>query len=215
VGCTDNTVREFDTETGKELYKIASHENWVLDTVFGSDSKRLVSVGRDRAAKLINANAGQFLENINQMRGELSAVARHPKKDVIVIGGEDRTPYLYMMDRPRNMKVGEEATLIRKLDPQDGPIFALDWSPDGTRVAVAGAGSAVNIYDPDSGSHVSACKGHSAGIYSIAFSPDGRTLATGGFDGEVRLYKVADCAMEKAFVPVPLATTVASNGGAR
>jgi WD40 repeat protein len=187
----------------------------VLDTVFGVDSKRLVSVGRDRAAKLIDANAGQFLENINQMRGELTTVARHPKKDEIVIGGDDRIPYIYLMDRPHNMKVGEEATLVRQLEPQDGPIFAVDWSPDGKRVAVAGAGPAVNLYDVDSGSPVGSCKGHAAGIYTIAFSPDGRTLATGGFDGEVRLYNVSGCSLEKAFVPVPLAATVAANGSAR
>src|SRR5438874_5666446 len=128
VGCADNTVRAFDTATAKELYKISTHENWVLGTAFGIDSKRLVSVGRDRTAKLIDATAGQFLENVNQMHGELAAVARHPKADEIVIGGDDRIPYIYRMDRPRNMKVGEDATLVRQLAAQDGAIFALDWS---------------------------------------------------------------------------------------
>src|SRR5262249_28268602 len=90
AGCTDNTVHAFDTAPGRELYKISSHENWTLATIFGVDSKRFVSVGRDRAAKLVDAEKGQFLENVNQLRSELSAVARHPKKDVIVIGGEDR-----------------------------------------------------------------------------------------------------------------------------
>jgi hypothetical protein len=37
-------VRAFETATGKELYKISTHENWVLGTAFGIDSKRLVSV---------------------------------------------------------------------------------------------------------------------------------------------------------------------------
>jgi WD40 repeat protein len=204
VGCVDNTVRAFETATGKELYKISSHENWPLATVFGVDSKRFVSVGRDSAAKLIDANAGQFLENVNQIRGELTAVARHPKKDEIVIGGSDRVPYVYLMDRPRNMKVGEEATLVRMLEPQDGAIFALDWSPDGKRIAVAGAGASVNLYDADTGARTASCQGHSAGIYSVAFSPDSAHLATGGFDGQVRLYRSADCSLEKAFIPVPL-----------
>ena len=204
VGCADNTVRAFDTATGKELYKISAHENWVLGTAFGMDSKRLVSVGRDRAAKLIDASAGQFLENVNQMHGELAAVARHPKADEIVIGGEDRVPYIYRMDRPRNMKVGEDATLIRQLADQEGAIFALDWSPDGTRVAVAGAGPSVNIYDAKSGVALASCKGHTAGIYTVAFSPDSTHLATGGFDGQVRLYSTQDCSLEKSFVPVPL-----------
>ena len=221
VGCADNTVRAFESATGKELYKISAHENWVLGTAFGIDSKRLVSVGRDRAAKLIDAEAGQFLENVNQMHGELAAVARHPKADEIVIGGEDRIPYIYKMDRPRNMKVGENATLMRQLAAQDGAIFALDWSPDGKRVAVGGAGPSVNIYDADSGSPLGSCTGHTAGIYAVAFSPDSTRVATGGFDGQVRLYRVpasakatagppkpygegGDCMLEKSFVPVPL-----------
>jgi WD40 repeat protein len=204
VGCADNTVRAFETATGKELYKISSHENWVLGTAFGIDSKRLVSVGRDRAAKLIDASAGQFLENVNQMHGELAAVARHPTTDEIVIGGEDRIPYIYRMDRPRNMKVGEDATLVRQLAAQDGAIFALDWSPDGKRVAVAGAGPSVNIYDAETGLPLASCKGHTAGIYAVAFSPDSTHLATGGFDGQVRLYSTQDCTLEKSFVPVPL-----------
>ncbi len=41
--------------------------------------------------------------------------------------------------------------------------------------------------------------------HGMAFSPDGTRLATGGFDGQVRLYRAADCALEKAFVPVPIA----------
>jgi WD40 repeat protein len=204
VGCADNTVRAFETATGKELYKISTHENWVLGTTFGIDSKRLVSVGRDRAAKLIDAGAGQFLENVNQMHGELAAVARHPKADQIVIGGEDRIPYMYRMDRPHNMKVGEDAALIRQLAVQDGAIFALDWSPDGKRVAVAGAAPSVNIYDADTGLPLATCTGHTAGIYAVAFSPDSAHLATGGFDGQVRLYSSKDCALEKSFVPVPL-----------
>src|SRR5882724_11180699 len=52
AGCTDNTVRMVDTMTGKELNKMGAHENWVLGTVFGVDGKRVVSVGRDRSAKL-------------------------------------------------------------------------------------------------------------------------------------------------------------------
>ena len=204
AGCTDNTLHVFDTATGRELYKIASHENWPLGTVFGIDSKRFVSVGRDRAAKLVDAEKGQFLENVNQLRGELSAVARHPKKDEIVIGGEDRIPYLYMFDRPRNLKVGEEATLIRKLNAQDGAIFALDWSPNGHVIAVAGGAPQVNLYDSESGAKLASCTGHTAGIYAITFSPDGTRLATGGFDGQIRIYDTADCRLQKSFVPVPL-----------
>lgn len=206
VGAADNTVRILDVKTGKELHKMGAHENWVLGTVFSADGKKVVSVGRDRAAKLTESATGAFLENVNLLRGELTAVARHPKKDIVVIGGEDRIPYVYLMDRPKNMKIADDTTLIRQLERQDGPIFALAWSPDGQYIAVGGASPEVTVYDAESGKRVSACKGHSAGIYSLTWSPDSKTVATGGFDGQVRLYEVTSGKMAREFVPAPLET---------
>jgi WD40 repeat protein len=197
-------VRILDASSGKELYKMGAHENWVLGTVFSVDGKRVVSVGRDRSAKLTDAGSGGFLENVNLLRGELAAIARHPSKEIVVIGGEDRVPYVYMLNRPQNMKIADDSTLIRKLERQNGAITSLAWSPDGRRIAVAGAAAEVNVYDAETGAKVSSCKGHTAGIYTVAFTPDSGVLATGGFDGSVRLYDAATGALKKAFVPVPL-----------
>ncbi|HKX00492.1 MAG TPA: WD40 repeat domain-containing protein [Bryobacteraceae bacterium] len=209
VGCADNTVRIIDTAAGKEILKISNHENWVLGTIFGVDGKRVVSVGRDQAAKLTDATSGAFIENINALRGELAAIARHPTRDLILIGGTERVPYLYMMDRPASMKIADDSTLIRKFEMQDGPIFALAFSPDGSRIAVAGASEEVPVYKTETGERVATCKGHT-GTYAIAFSPDGDQLATGGFDGKVRIYEVASGKLARDFVPVPVETQVAA-----
>ena len=215
AGCTDNTVRIVDTASGREVGKMGAHENWVLGTVFSVDGKRVVSVGRDRSAKLTDAASGAFQENLNLLRGELAAVARHPSKDMVVVGGEDRIAYVYLMDRPKNMKIADDTTLIRKLERQNGVIAALAWSQDGGRIAVAGAAPEVNVYDAGTGARVAACTGHTAVIYSVAFSPDSATLATGGFDGTVRLYDAATGALKKAFVPVPLEKPASESGGPR
>jgi WD40 repeat protein len=155
----------------------------------------------------MDASSGAFLENVNLLRGELSAVARHPAKEIVVIGGDERVPYIYLMDRPKVMKIADDTTLVLKLDRQNGAIAALAWSPDGRRIAVAGAAPEINIYDAETGAHVSACKGHTAGIYTVAFSPDSTTLAAGGFDGMVRLYDAASGQVKKEFVPVPMEKT--------
>lgn len=213
VGAADNSVRLIDAATGKELQKIGNHENWVLGTVFGVDGKRVVSVGRDRAAKLSDVASGAFLENVNLLHGELAAVARNPKKDIIVIGGEERIPYIYMMDRPKVMKTADDSTLIRKLPRQNGAISALAWSPDGTKIGVGGMGTEVNIYNPDSGELVASCKS-TPGIYALAFTPDSQRLATGGFDGHVRICNAATGELIKDFVPVPLTNAISSATGA-
>ncbi|MBM3762390.1 MAG: hypothetical protein FJW36_19345 [Acidobacteria bacterium] len=213
VGAADNTVHMFDSATGKELYKIGNHEDWVLATIFGVDGKRFVSVSRDRAAKINDSSSGAFLENANLLKTELYAVARHPMKDIIVIGGEDRYPYVYLLDRARNMKIADDTTLVRRIERQQGPIAALDWSPDAKLIAIAGGAPVVNLYDAESGKLALSCSGHEAGIYTLAFSPDSKLLATGGFDGKVRIYSTSDGKLIGQFVPVPLETKAESKAG--
>jgi|SRR5579871_902312 len=209
VGCADNTVRLVDVAGGMETLKISNHENWVLGTVFGVDGKRMVSVGRDQAAKLTDAASGAFIENINALRGELAAVARHPSRDVILIGGTERIPYLYMMDRPASMKIADDSTLIRKYEIQDGVIFALTFSPDGSRFAVAGAAEEIPIYETETGKRLATCKGH-GGTYAVVFSPEGDHLSAGGFDGKVRTYEMKSGKAEREFVPVPVEAQLAA-----
>jgi WD40 repeat protein len=198
-----------DAAAGKEVLKITNHENWVLGTVFGVDGKRVVSVGRDQAAKLTDASTGQFIENINALRGELAAIARHPTRDVILIGGAERIPYLYTMDRSASMKIADDSTLIRKFETQEGAIFALAFSPDGSRIAVAGAADDVPIYQTETGERTATCKGQK-GTYAVAFSPDGEQLATGGFDGKVRICDAKTGKLAREFVPVPVETRLAA-----
>jgi mono/diheme cytochrome c family protein len=190
-GAADKSIRLYDLATGKELRKMDHHEDWVFQTTFGVDSKRLVTVGRDRAAKLIDVETGRFIENVNLLRDALTAVARHPKRDWVAVGGAERIPYLYRMDRPRAMRIADDSTLIQKFERQDGPITALAISPDGARLAVGAEAGDVRIYETETGKLVARCAGHQGGIYALQFTPDGASLATGGFDGTIRLYDMA------------------------
>lgn len=210
VGCADNTIRVLAVDTGKELLKLTHHDNWVFGTAFSLDGKRLVSVGRDRAVKLTEAATGAFLENLNSLKAELNSVARHPRKDWVLVGGEDRIPYLYTMDRPRALRVGEESTLLRQLERQDGSIIALAFQLDGRRLAVGGAATEVRIYDTDTGQRVSALAGHEGGVYTVVFNPKGELVATGGFDGNLRVFETATGRLVNSFIPVPLEKSAVS-----
>lgn len=187
-GAADKSIRLYDLATGKELRKMDHHEDWVFQTTFGVDSKRLVTVGRDRAAKLIDVESGRFIENVNLLREALTAVTRHPKRDWVAVGGAERIPYLYRMDRPRAMRIADDSTLIQKFERQDGPITALAISPDGTKLAVGAEAGDVRIYETETGNLVTRCSGHQGGIFALQFTPDGANLATGGFDGTIRVY---------------------------
>ncbi len=187
-GGADKSIRLYELATGKELRKMDHHEDWVFQTTFGMDSKRLVTAGRDRAAKLIDVESGRFIENVNLLREALTAVTRHPKRDWVAVGGAERVPYLYRMDRPRAMRIADDSTLIQKFERQDGPITALAISPDGARLAVGAEAGDVRIYETVTGKFVARCSGHQGGIYALQFTLDGASLATGGFDGTIRIY---------------------------
>ncbi|MGH9657700.1 MAG: WD40 repeat domain-containing protein, partial [Bryobacteraceae bacterium] len=118
-------------------------------------------------------------------------------------------PYLYMMDRPRAMRIADDSTLIRKFEKQDGPILAVAVSADARYVAVGSAAGDVRIFDAETGEVAGRCSGHRGGTYTVRFFPDSKRLVAAGFDGRLRIYDLAG-KLEREIVPVPIEKTEVS-----
>src|SRR5262249_8813051 len=69
--------------------------------------------------------------------------------------------------------------------PQEGPINAVAFSPDGKTLATGGSLRHVRLWDVASGAERATLRGHTLPVWSLAFSPDGKALAlaTGGPPG--------------------------------
>ena len=77
---------------------------------------------------------------------------------------------------------------------QDGFVYAVTFSPDGTQVATGSgnrSGGSARLYDAVTGTEVSRLD-HDGFVYAVAFSPDGTQVATGSSDRSARVWCVDD-----------------------
>ena len=142
IGCADKTVRGFNSTTGEQVFFNGAHDDWVQDTVFSTDGAYLVSVGRDMSTKLYDVKTQRFIDNVTSitpgaLKGGLSALARNPERDEVLVGGSDGVPRIYRMQRLTKRVIGDDANLIRKFPAMRGRIFSVDYSPDGKQIVAA------------------------------------------------------------------------------
>jgi len=154
-GCTDNSVRAIDAKTGAQVLFMGSHSDWALDTIWSADGSHVVSVGRDMSAKLTEVAEQRFVDNVTSitpgaLKGGLASLARHPKRDEIVVGGSDGQPKVYRIFRQTTRVIGDDSNLMRELPALPGRVMDVSVSPDGLRIAAAssldGASGEVAVY---------------------------------------------------------------------
>jgi WD40 repeat protein len=93
--------------------------------------------------------------------------------------------------------------------------FALAFSPDGRRLAVAAVNQPVQIYDTGSHKRLLELQSPIGGTASLAFSRDGARIVTGDADTAVRVYDAGSgqmLARNADFLLIPLAATFTADG---
>ncbi len=76
-------------------------------------------------------------------------------------------------------------------------VTALDWSPDGSRLAVCSAAGEVVVFDAKTGASMVLQEKLGSSVDAIAFSADGTLLATGGQAGTVSIWRLEADAAER------------------
>ncbi len=139
-GCSDSAIRVIDVKTGKIVMYQGAHDDWALDTTWSQKGDRIVSVGRDMTTKLYEFATSRFVDNLTSitpgaLKGGTHAVALHPTRDEVLVGGADGVPQIYRLDRVAKRVIGDNSNLVRKFPGMSGRIFDVAFSPDGKRVA--------------------------------------------------------------------------------
>ncbi len=205
VGATDNSVRVLAVSDGREVLRFDNHSDWVLRTAWIGGGNRVLSAGRDRALKLIDASTAQFIDDVNKLVEPVLGLARHPSEEWVAYGGALGGLRIYRArENQERTAANNDVNLVREFERQPGPVNAVAFSPDGSLLAAGGTRGDVRVYRTGDGVRTSSLEGHEGAVFSLAFSADGSRVFTGGFDGLLREFEVNPGRLVTILVPVPL-----------
>lgn len=211
-GGAEKSAYLYTVPDGQRVLKFDNHSDWVFGTTFSRDSKNMVTTSRDRAIKLVEIATKNFMDDINYQvyAGGYYAVARNPQTDEVAVAGDEGLIRYYSIFKVKARTMNrEDYNLLRTFPAQDGPVYALAFSPDGAMIAAGGRTSDVKVFKASDASVVASLKGYNGTVHSLAWNPKKSELAVGGFDGSVYLYSMPKGDLVKSFVPAPLTKQVA------
>ncbi len=159
------------------LERRLTHPGAVRELAVDADGASLVTVGDDGVVRRWELATGTSRElHRHAPLGVYLAVARD---GTVVTGGDDGLAL-----------ATTRAGVARALPGHPGGVLAVAASPDGARVATAGADRVVRLVALDGDAPARELP-HPDVVLELAFSPDGTALATAGNDGVVRLWPIA------------------------
>jgi hypothetical protein len=227
VGGADKVARRINVADGAIVTDFRAHADWVLTTTFTLDGKQMVTGGRDKAIKLIDVDSGRFVDDVNNPLEQVLCMARHPKEEHVLYGGDLGVARIYKISDNQGRTAGRiDTNLLVQFERLPAAITSVAYKPDGSQVAL-GTLNEVRIYEASGKAPDPAAKPKAAGrpagkatlvldisggpVFAIAYKPDGQLIAVGGTDGKVRLFHPQTGKLTKEFTPVPLSPSRSGN----
>lgn len=99
-------------------------------------------------------------------------------------------PGVYGLVKLWSIAPGEAPKPAPDLSETSDAVFALAFSPDGSKLATAGADRVVRVFETATGKVLVQIEDHADWIYDLAFSPDGKLLATASRDKTAKVFDV-------------------------
>ncbi|MCL6542546.1 MAG: AAA family ATPase, partial [Roseiflexus sp.] len=177
-GSWDNTLKVWDTDSGRLLRSLEGHTSGVYAVAVSPDGRYIVSGSVDRTLKVWDAASGRLLRSL-EGHTRVNAVALSPDGRFIVSGSWDNT-----------LKVWDAASgrLLRSLEGHTG-VNAVALSPDGRTIVSGAADGTVKVWDARDGRLLRSLEGHTHWVNAVALSPDGRTIVSGSVDRTLKVWE--------------------------
>jgi WD40 repeat protein len=168
-GCSDKTVKLWDTATGQLLYTLVGHGGIIFSVSFSRDGQLVASGSGDGTVRLWQVVNGSSLLTLAGHRGKVTSVAFSPDGSVLASGSWDGTVRVWEWQTGR---------LLRTLSGRKGKVTCLAFDAKGRVLAAGSWDRAVDLWEVQSGRLLRAVGAPSGYVDQVILSPDGRLLAT-------------------------------------
>lgn len=189
-GSADNTVKLWDTETGRELRTMSGETGWVKSVAVSPDSKFVAAGNLKGAIKIWDVTTGKELHNMTGHAGSVTALAFSPDGATLASGGVDTTIKLW------SVATGAEK---KTLSGHKGWITALAFNSNGETLASGSADTTIKLWRWATGEDARTLTGHTGKINSLAFSPDNNRLASASADATAKVWSITTGREERTF----------------
>lgn len=172
----DRTLRLW-TLDGTPVRTVKTEEDHIFSLSWKHDGNEIATGTRQNSVlRVVNLNDNTDRAVGEMTKGGVIELAWHPSGDRVAAGCWDRKIRL----------VTEDGRLGTVLEGHNYCVRALDWSPDGNRLA-SGGDSVLKIWNRQ-GIPLESAKKHEGGILCLDWSPDGAALVTVSQDGTARVW---------------------------
>ncbi|MEM8669042.1 MAG: WD40 repeat domain-containing protein [Planctomycetota bacterium] len=182
VACgSDQTVRVWETESGRQRAQLRGHRGAVHSVALSPDESLAVSSGADGTLRLWDIVGGRQLKQLIKLDATMYSVSVHPNGKWVAAAGADRKVYLL------DLISGEK---LHVLNGHSDYIHSVSFDPTGQRLLSYGYAGELRIWDPIDGNLLQETQVGKIGN-SARFSPDGKRIVVANGDGTARIIYIA------------------------
>jgi WD40 repeat protein len=204
----DGTTKVWDAATGSELFSLSYSGEQFSAVDFSPDGRYLATGSLAGNIRIWDVDSQSRIFSLFGHSAWVNIVEFSPDGSTLASASDDGTALIWnvspLLDEELDMT---QTTIIQDpkytLTSQSGGVFELNFSPDGTRLAIGGEDGTAQIFDPTTGAELLSLESPLGWMPALAFSPEcvgppeepfewcGPRLATTHAGGIIRIWDVS------------------------